>query len=59
LYQFVWTISSLVEKESSHISENFLFSVASANSENFFGPMGPCPGKKAFASLKKAVVSLF
>jgi hypothetical protein len=52
-------ISSFVEKERSNISEKYLFSATSANGKNSFGPMGPCPGKKAFASPKKAGVPLF
>jgi len=41
------------------LSEKFLLSVGSANRESHVLPVVPCPGKKAFASPKKAVVPLF
>jgi len=54
----LWIISNLVEKKTRFLSEKHYFQSVLWIEDFPYGQLVPCPGKRAFASPKKAVVLL-
>jgi len=55
----MWIISNLVETKMDFISEKFFFQPVLWARETLYCEVVPCPGKKTFASSKKAVIPVF
>jgi hypothetical protein len=55
----IWIISNLVETKMDFFLKNFYYQGVMRMEKTRYCPVVPCPGKKAFASPKKAVVPLF
>jgi hypothetical protein len=55
----LWIISNLVEKKTGFFLKRIYFQLVLRIEKIPYGQMAPCPGKKAFASPKKAVIPFF
>ena len=54
-----WIISNLVKKKTGFFLKRIYFQLVLRIEKIPYGQMAPCPGKKAFASPKKAVIPFF